>query len=381
VDQKLEKIIDIANAIAYEKNLQPNEVKNAIAEALVKSAKRVVDDRFNFEAEFDEDKKHIKLFKHITILADDNEELIEAPDLYISLSKAKKLDDSAEVGDSFNEEVDLEKYGRSIVNTMYRELEFELQKLLENELFRKFSKKEGKIVTGQVVRIDNNGNSYIEMDEIRAVLPRKNRIKNEAFRVGEVVKSILKSVNAKSKNGISIELSRTSPKFLVELMTLEVPELSDGTIEIKKCARIPGKRAKVAIQSNSARVDPIGTAVGVKGVRINAVSKELKNENIDIIEYSETPEILVARAMAPAIIKSVSIKDNIATIVVSEDQKSKAIGKEGINIRLASMLTGYEIDVKEQSGIGGEQKDNSAENANTKHSAQEALKALFGGNA
>jgi N utilization substance protein A len=377
----LEKIIDIANAIAYEKNLQPNEVKNAIAEALVKSAKRVVDDRFNFEAEFDEDKKHIKLFKHITILADDNEELIEAPDLYISLSKAKKLDDSAEVGDSFNEEVDLEKYGRSIVNTMYRELEFELQKLLENELFRKFSKKEGKIVTGQVVRIDNNGNSYIEMDEIRAVLPRKNRIKNEAFRVGEVVKSILKSVNAKSKNGISIELSRTSPKFLVELMTLEVPELSDGTIEIKKCARIPGKRAKVAIQSNSARVDPIGTAVGVKGVRINAVSKELKNENIDIIEYSETPEILVARAMAPAIIKSVSIKDNIATIVVSEDQKSKAIGKEGINIRLASMLTGYEIDVKEQSGIGGEQKDNSAENANTKHSAQEALKALFGGNA
>lgn len=373
----MEKIIDIANAIAYEKNLQPNEVKNAIAEALVKSAKRVVDDRFNFEAEFDDDKKNLKLFKHITILADDNEGLQESPDMYISLSKAKELDESAEVGDSFNEEVDLEKYGRSIVNTMYRELEYELQKLLENELFRKFSKKEGKIVTGQVVRIDTNGNSYIEMDEIRAILPRKNRIKNEAFRVGEVVKSILKSVNAKSKSGVSIELSRTSPKFLIELMTLEVPELSDGTIEIKKCARIPGKRAKVAIKSNSPRVDPIGTAVGVKGVRINAVSKELKNENIDIIEFSETPEILVARAMAPAIIKSVSIKDGIATVLVSEDQKSKAIGKEGINIRLASMLTGFEIDVK-QDGESRVLAEGETEVQTSKHSAKDALQALFG---
>lgn len=376
MDQKLEKIVDIANAIAYEKNLQPNEVKNAIAEALVKSAKRVVDDRLNFEAEFDEDKKNIKLFKHITVLTDDDERLLESPDIYISFSKAKELAESIEIGDSFHEEIDLEKYGRSIVNTMYKELEFELQKLLENELFRKFAKKEGRIVSGQVVRVDNNGNSYIEMDEIRAVLPRKNRIKNETFRIGEVVKCILKSVNAKSKHGVSIELSRTSPKFLTELMTLEVPELADGTIEIKKCARIPGKRAKVAILSKSAKVDPIGTAVGVKGVRINAVSKELKNENIDIVEYSDTPEILVARSMAPAIIKSVAIKGNVATVLVSEDQKSKAIGKEGINIRLASMLTGYEIQIL-QEGDGKQSQEDNGEAVVTKQSAQEALKALF----
>ncbi len=372
----MEKIIDIANAIAYEKNLQPNEVKNAIAEALVKSAKRVVDDRLNFEAEFDDEKKNLKLYKHITVLADDDEELEESPEMYISISKAKEMADGVEVGDSFNQEIDLEKYGRSIVNTMYRELEFELQKLLENELLRKFLKKEGKIVTGQVVRIDASGNSYIEMDEIRAMLPRKNRIKNEAFKVGDIVKSVLKSVNAKSKHGVSIELSRTSPKFLIELMTLEVPELADGIIEIMKCARIPGKRAKVAILSKSPKVDPIGTAVGVRGVRINAVSKELKSENIDIIEYSETPEILVARAMSPAIIKSVSIKDNIATVLVGEDQKSNAIGKERINIRLASMLTGYEIQIASD-GSGSVMSQLESEGVTAKQSAEEALKALF----
>lgn len=377
MDHNLEKIIDIANAIAYEKNLQPNEVKNAIAEALVKSAKRVVDDRLDFEAEFDEDKKNLKLYKHITVTADDDDNLEDCPDMYISISEAKKLADNIEIGDSFNQEIDLERYGRSIVNTMYRELEIEIQKLLENELLRKFAKKEGKIVSGQVVRIDTNGNSYIEMDEIRAILPRKNRIKNESFKVGDIVKSILKSVNAKSKQGVSIELSRTSPKFLIELMTLEVPELADGTIEIKKCARIPGKRAKVAILSKSPKVDPIGTAVGVRGVRINAVSKELKNENIDIVEYTETPELLVARAMSPAIIKSVSIKDGIATVLVGEEQKSKAIGKEGINIRLASMLTGYEIQII-QDGESGAINTPEGEGVTTKQSAKEALKALFG---
>ena len=336
----------------------------------------MVDDRLTFEADFDDEKKNLKLYKHITVLADDDEELEESPEMYKTKSKAKEMADRLQLGDSFNQEIDLEKYGRSIVNTMYRELEFELQKLLENELLRKFLKKEGKIVTGQVVRIDASGNSYIEMDEIRAMLPRKNRIKNEAFKVGDIVKSVLKSVNAKSKHGVSIELSRTSPKFLIELMTLEVPELADGIIEIMKCARIPGKRAKVAILSKSPKVDPIGTAVGVRGVRINAVSKELKSENIDIIEYSETPEILVARAMSPAIIKSVSIKDNIATVLVGEDQKSKAIGKEGINIRLASMLTGYEIQIASD-GSGSVLSQLESEGVTAKQSAEEALKALF----
>jgi len=373
----LEKIVDIANAIAYEKNLSPNEVKDAIKIALVKSAKNMVGDDLNFEAEFDEDKKNLRLYKQVVVVADDDALLEDEKDNYISFTKAKELDESIEVGDEFREELDLEKYGRSIVNSMYKELEIELQKLLEDELYKKFSKKEGKIVSGQVVRVDTNGNTFIELDEIRAVLPRKNRIKNESFRVGEVVKCILKSISPKSRHGVSIELSRTTPKFLIELMTLEVPELSDGTIEIMKCARIPGKRAKVAILSKNPRVDPIGTAVGVKGVRINAVSKELKSENIDIIEYTDTPELLVARAMAPAIIRSVSINENIATVVVSEEQKSKAIGKDGINIRLASMLTGFEIQIH-QDGTPREEGDTTAEGAPAVQSATEALSALFG---
>jgi transcription termination/antitermination protein NusA len=372
----LEKIVDIANAIAYEKNLSPNDVKEAIKIALVKCAKNVVDEGRNFEAEFDEDKKNLRLYKQVVVVSDDDELLEEDPKNHISFTKAKEIDDSVEIGDELREELELEKYGRSIVNSMYKELEIELQKLLEDELYKKFSQKEGKIVSGQVVRVDPDGNTFIELDEIRAVLPRKNRIKNESFRVGEVVKSILKSINQKSRHGVSIELSRTTPRFLIELMTLEVPELAEGAIEIMKCARIPGKRAKVAILSNNPRVDPIGTAVGVKGVRINAVSKELKSENIDIIEYTETPELLVARAMAPAIIRSVAINDGIATVIVSEDQKSKAIGKDGINIRLASMLTGYEIRIHED-GTPREKGEETTEGTKVQ-SATGALSALFG---
>jgi len=369
----LEKILDIADSIAYEKNLNPKDVKEGIKNALIKSAARAIGKDLFFDVEFDDEKRRARLYQKVLVVADDDP-LVEDGKNYINVSEAKTIDESLEIGDELRYDINLEDYGRNIVNIMHRELENELQKLIEDEIYKKYSKKEGKIVSGQVVRVDSEGNTFIEIDEIRAVMPRKNRIKGESFNVGNVVKAVLKTIDT-NKKGIGLELTRTSPKFLEELMRLEVPEIADGIIEIKKCARIPGKRAKLALLSNSPRVDPIGTAVGVKGVRINAVSKELKNENIDVIEYSDVPELFISRAMSPAAVKSVSIQGEKAIVSVFEGQKSKAIGKSGINIRLASMLTGYQIELLEDGGSaypkeGGAQEKKPA-------SSKAALEALF----
>jgi N utilization substance protein A len=198
-----------------------------------------------------------------------------------------------------------------------------------------------------------------------------------------VVKAVVRRVNIDKANGIQIELSRTSPKFLEELLALEVPEIADDVVLVEKCARIPGERAKVALISMHPQVDPVGATVGVKGVRINAVSEELMGENIDCIEYTSVPELFIARAMSPAIISSVIIEGDLkdeehpakAIVTLPSDQKSKAIGKSGINIRLASMLTGYTIELVERDG--GTATDETGKPEEKKESIS-SLEALFG---
>ena len=239
---------------------------------------------------------------------------------------------------------------------------------MEEKIFQKYQDMVGHMVFGSVTRVDSEENTFIEIDELRAVMPRKNRIKGEKFKPGDVVKAVIKSVYIDKSMGIKVELSRTSPKFLEALLKAEVPEIKDGLVLIAASARIPGERAKVALVATSPNVDPVGATVGTKGVRINAVTKELNGENIDAIEYSAEPAILITRAMAPAIISSVKIGDDGKAVVsLVTEQKSKAIGKSGINIRLASMLTGHEIELNEL-GARGEAKDENAKD----------LKALFG---
>jgi N utilization substance protein A len=208
----------------------------------------------------------------------------------------------------------------------------------------------------------------------------KSRIKGEIFKVGDVVQAVVRRVNIDKANGIQIELSRTSPKFLEELLALEVPEIKDGLVVIERSARIPGERAKIALYATSPKIDPIGATVGVKGVRINAVSDELLNESIDCIEYTTVPELFIARVMSPAIISAVSIEGSAedgnqkAIVTLPSDQKSKAIGKSGINIRLASMITGMDIELVEQDG-GSAMKGTTAEEE--KKDDISALESLF----
>lgn len=339
----MEKIADIIEAIANEKNLNLESVREKVIIALINTAKRI----YGQEYEFFVEPKTLSLYQKITVVADDDERAVQNSESFITLSKAMKEVGDIEVGDEFTYECSLENLGRTAVSALHRELEYHIQKLLEQTVFEKYKNKIGQMVFGTVVRVDNEENTYMEIDELRAFLPRKNRIKGEKFEVGDVIKAMVRGVYV--DKGIKIELSRTSPKFLECLLEAEVPEVKDKLVSVVKCARIPGERAKIVLVSNSDNIDPVGATVGVKGVRINAVGKELHNENIDCIEYSSEPEILVARALAPAIVNSVKIEGKKALVSLSGDQKSKAIGKNGINIRLASMLTSYEIELKELS--------------------------------
>lgn len=289
-DLCLEKILDIIEGIAYEKGLPIDNVSEAVKEALIKIAKETLESQIHYDAEIDKKNKTLHLYQVITI-CDDEDSKKEDKNNFITLSEAKKQYDSeVKIGDEVRFELSLENMSRNAANALFKELEHKFQRLIETQLFEKYKAQVGKLVSGVVVRTDNLGNTYIEIDEIRAILPKKNRIKGEEFESGRVVGAILRHISIDRQNGIQIELSRTTPKMLEELLKLEVPEIKDGEVKIINCARIPGERAKIALLSQSPKIDPVGAAVGVKGIRINAVSKELKNESIDCIEYAPQPE-------------------------------------------------------------------------------------------
>jgi N utilization substance protein A len=370
----VEKIVDIIESIAHEKGLNIDDVRTTLTTAMAKTAKRIYGEEYEYDAVIDDKKKTLTLFQKVMVVAPDDERLKDEGEKYIALPEAREIDPDIEIGDELTYELPLDNLGRTAAATLQRELEFHIQRLLENNIFEKYQNMVGQSVFGTVVRVDNDENTYIEIDEIRAVLPRKNRIKGEKFSVGNVVKSVIRKVYIDKSHGIRVELSRTSPKFLEAILALEVPEIQDGMVVINKSARIPGERAKVALTSVHPNVDAVGATVGTKGVRINAVSKELHNENIDCIEYSTIPEIFIARALSPAIISSVKmVGDKKAIVTLQSDQKSKAIGKNGVNIRLASMLCGVDIELNE---IGASTSSNGDKNGEKEEIKD--LRALFG---
>ena len=360
----MDKIIDILDSIAYEKGLKIDDVENSLKEALIKTAQRMVDTTLIFDANIDRANKKLELFQKIEVVSKDDDRLKEGsltkegtpinPENYISLEEAKEINSDLDIGDFISYELEFENMGRNAATILLSNFEFRLQRFVEENIVGKYKEKVGKTVSGTVTRIDKSDNTYIEIGEIKGILQRKSRIKGEFFKVGDVVKAVVKSVNIDKTNGLLVEISRTSPKFLENLLVLEVPELKDKKIAIEASARIPGTRSKIALSTIDAQIDPIGAVVGVKGVRIGSVSKQLNGENIDCVEYSEIPEIFISRALSPAIVHSVKIEKNPengekgkAVVTIPSDQKSKAIGKAGLNIRLASMLTKYDIELIE----------------------------------
>lgn len=360
----MDKIIDILDSIAYEKGIQITDVENALKEALIKTAEKMVDQTLTYDAEIDRENKQLKLFQKIEVVAEDDPRIqVDAVDErnnpinyenFIIIDEAKEVDPDLEIGDFVEYDLEFENMGRNAATILHNNFEYKVQRFIEENLFQKYKDKIGKIINGSVTRVDRSENTFIEIGEVKGMLSRKNRIKGEKFRVGDVVKAIVRNVKIDKANGLIVELSRTSPKFLETLLALEVPELKDRRISIEASARIPGERAKLAVSSQDPSIDPIGSIVGVKGVRVASVSKELNGESIDCVEFSPVPEIFVSRSLSPAIIQSTKIekvlvpgKNDKAIITIPKDQKSKAIGKAGLNIRLAAMLTKYEIELNE----------------------------------
>jgi len=356
----MEKILDIIEAIAHEKNISKEHAIEAFTEALTKTAQKLTSFTSAFEVNIDHDTKTYSVNKVITVVKDgdpqlmvevgrdDNKEMIES-DAFIPLSEAKEYDDSIEVGDKLSEEFILEDHGRTASANLFRELEYHIQRRVEQDLFEKYREKVGSVMLGTVNRVDAEDNTHVEIGELKGIMSLRNRIKGEKYKRGDSIRALLRYVSVDPEFGLFLELTRTSPKFLEALMASEVPEIADGLVEIVAAARIPGERAKIALKTEQMNIDPIGAAVGVKGVRINAVSEELNGENIDCIEYSAIPEIFITRALSPAITQSIKVDqdEKKAIINITGDQKAKAIGKSGINIRLASMLTGYTIELNE----------------------------------
>lgn len=378
----MEKIVDIIEAMAHEKNLSLDTAIDAFKEALIKTAKRCTSPSSDFEVTVDVDKRGYRVQQIITVVKEDDERFQTAPDSVISLEEAQQeYGSDIELGDQLRSEFVLEEYGRTASHNLFKELQYHIQRCVEKDLFEKYKEKIGTIMIGTVARIDDQENTFIEIGELKGILSQRNRIKGEKFKLGDTVKALLRYVSIDPEFGMFLELTRTSPKFLEKLMEKEVPEIADETVEIVSAARIPGQRAKIALKTEFTNVDPIGAAVGVKGVRINAVSKELLGENIDCVEYSVVPEIFITRSLSPAIVQSLKITDpkkKKALVNITSDQKAKAIGKSGINIRLASMLTGYTIELNEIAGITQRQPEASSAAAEAeKTTSTDALADLF----
>ena len=393
----MDKIIDILDSIAYEKGLKIDDVENALKEALIKTAQKMVDATLTFDANIDRTNKRLELFQKIEVVSEDDERLLanavnkygEAINYenFITLEDAKEIDPDLEIGDFMNYDLEFENMGRNAATILHSNFEFRLQRFIEENIVSKYKDKIGKTISGTVTRVDKQDNTFIEIGEVKGILQRKSRIKGETFKVGDTVKAVVKGVNIDKSNGLLIDISRTSPKFLENLLTLEVPELKDKKVIIESSARIPGTRSKIALSTIDPQIDPIGAVVGVKGVRIGSVSKQLHGENIDCVEFSSIPEMFISRALSPAIVHSVKIEKapahgekGKAVVTIPSDQKSKAIGKAGLNIRLASMLTKYDIELVEITSTNTNSTNNETQNGSTteeKTTDTASLEALF----
>lgn len=297
----------------------------------------------NYDVIINPDKGDLEIWRNRTIV-EDNE--LEDPNIEISLSDAKKIDEDFTVGEDVTDEVFFEDFGRRAILNLRQTLASKILELQKDSLYNKYKEKIGEIVSGEVYQIWKKEILLLDDDKEELLLPKTEQIPSDFFRKGEHVRAVVERVDNKNNNP-KIILSRISPVFLERLFELEVPEINDGLITIKKIARIPGERAKVAVESYDDRIDPVGACVGMKGSRIHGIVRELRNENIDIINYTSNMNLYIQRALSPAKITTIKLneEDKKAEVFLRPEEVSLAIGKGGLNIKLASMLTGYTIDV------------------------------------
>jgi N utilization substance protein A len=294
------------------------------------------------------DKGDFEIWRNREVVEDGK---VEDPNLQIALSKAKLIDEDYEVGEDVTDEVKLLDFGRRSILALRQNLTARILELEKNNVYNKYKDRIGEIVTGEIYQVWKREILVIDDEGNELILPKNEQIPSDYFRKGDSIRAVVVKVDMRNNNPLII-LSRTSPVFLERLFELEVPEIFDGLITIKKIVRVPGERAKVAVESYDERIDPVGACVGMKGSRIHGIVRELKNENIDVINFTNNTQLFIQRSLSPAKISNIKIveDDKRAEVYLQPREVSLAIGKGGLNIRLASQLTGYEIDVYRESG-------------------------------
>ena len=336
-------LIDIFSEFKDFKKIDKQTLINVLEDSFRNVIAKMYGSDANYDVIINPDKGDLEIYRNRLVMEDGD---VANPDTQIALSDALLLDDEAEVGEEVTDKVELASFGRRMILNLRQTLASKILELQKENLYLKYSDMLGQVVSGELYQVWKREMLLLDEDGNELYLPKQNQIPTDFYRKGDTVRGVVVQVDNKNQNP-KIILSRTSPLFLQRLFEQEVPEVKEGLIAIKNIARIPGERAKVAVETFDDRIDPVGACVGVKGARIHGIVRELRNENIDVINYTKNINLYIQRALAPAKISSMEIDEEskMAKVYLQPDEVSLAIGKGGYNIKLASMLTGYQIDV------------------------------------
>lgn len=343
---ELSRVID---AVGKDRGISREVIIEALEQAMLMAAKKKLGPTAELEAHWNQDAGEVEIFQFKKVVESDDR--IADDDREIALDEARKLDEDAKVGDELGIKLESVNFGRIDAQTARQII---LQKVRDAEreiIYKEFIGRKGHVISGIVRRVER-GNVIVDLGRTEAIMPRQGVIPGEQYKPGDRVQALLEDV-AESARGPQLVLSRTSPAYLIKLFEVEVPEIAEGVVEIRLCVREPGERAKIAVYSHDRDVDPVGACVGMKGIRVQNVVQELRGEKIDIIPWNEDITIFVRSALAPAEISMVRVipATNTLEIVVEDDQLSLAIGRKGQNVRLASQLTGWKVDILSKSKL------------------------------
>ena len=338
-----ESMIDIFSDFQDNKKIGRTPLVGVLEESFRSVLAKMFGSDENFDVIVNPDKGDLEIYRNRIVVGNDD---VNDPNKEISLSDAHKIDSDYEIGEEVSEPINFAKFGRRAILTLRQTLASKVLELEHDSLYNKYKDRVGEIVSGEVYQVWKNEMLIVDDEGNEMFLPKGEQIPRDFFRKGETVRAIVNRVENPNNNP-KIYLSRTAPEFLIRLLEGEVPEIADGLITIKKAARIPGERAKIAVESYDERIDPVGACVGVRGSRIHGVVRELRGENIDVINYTPNEQLFVQRALAPAKISNIKLneEEHKAEVFLKPEEVSLAIGRSGMNIKLASMLTGYTIDV------------------------------------
>ena len=346
-------LLDTFQEFKESKNIDRTTMISVLEESFRKVIVNLFGTDENYSVIVNPDRGDFEIQRRRTVVADNE---VKDSNFEISLSEAQLIDDTFEEGEEVSEIVNFAEFGRRAILNLRQTLASKILELEKDSLYNKYSEKIGQIVSAEVYQIWKKVLLLVDSEGNELILPKSEQIPSDFYRKGDNVRAVVVNVDNQNNNP-KIILSRTSPMFLQRLFELEVPEINDGLITIKKIARIPGKRAKIAVETYDERIDPVGACVGVKGSRIHGIVRELRNENIDVIPYTSNIELFIKRALSPAKIQNITLDEEkcVADVNLKKEEVSLAIGKDGLNIKLASMITDYTINVYRE--IDAQQED------------------------